>query len=193
MGIEIGGIALNRIHKIGTLEKAAFVRHRVPGLEGDLVQDMGRESVRLSIEGIFFGETAADDLNALRDLYKARTPVDFLADITGQAYFAQVILERFEVVQQAGEASQFSYRLTVAEYVEPPESNTDAGLGDVDTALEMEALDFMDMIELPDLLSIPDFGDPTPPLASVLDGIKSSLSGLTASASVLSDLFGTGE
>ncbi len=190
MGIEIGGIALNRIHRISTLEQAAFVRHRVPGLEGDLVQDMGRASVRLGIEGIFFGDAAADDLTALRDLYKAREPVDFLADITGQAYFAQVILEQFEVVQQAGEVAQYSYRLQVAEYVEPPERNSDFGLDGVDTDLGLEALDFMDMIELPDLLSVPDFGDPTPPLSAVLDGIKTALGPLTDATETLSALFG---
>jgi hypothetical protein len=190
MGIEIGGIALNRIHRISTLEQAAFVRHRVPGLEGDLVQDMGRASVRLGIEGIFFGDAAADDLTALRDLYKARAPVDFLADITGQAYFAQVILEQFEVVQQAGEVAQYSYRLQVAEYVEPPERNSDFGLDGVDTDLGLEALDFMDMIELPDLLSVPDFGDPTPPLSAVLDGIKTALQPLTDATETLSALFG---
>lgn len=191
MGIEIGGISLNRIHRITTLEKAAFVRHRVPGLEGDLVQDMGRASVRLSIEGIFFGDTSGDDLTALRDLYKAREPVDFVADITGQAYFAQVILEQFEVVQQAGEVAQYSYRLQVAEYVEPPESSTDVGLDEVDTDIGLEALDFMDMIEIPDLLSVPDFGDPTPPLTGVLDGVQSTLGGLSGPAANLAQLFGT--
>lgn len=191
MGIEIGGISLNRIHRITTLEKAAFVRHRVPGLEGDLVQDMGRASVRLGIEGIFFGDTAGDDLGALRDLYKAREPVDFVADITGQAYFAQVILEQFEVTQQAGEVSQYSYRLQVAEYVEPPESNPDVGLDEVNTDIGLEALDFMDMIELPDLISVPDFGDPTPPLSGVLDGVQTTLGGLAGPASNLAQLFGT--
>lgn len=189
MAIEIGGISLSRIHRIRTVERADFVRHRVPGLEGDLVQDMGRASVRLNIEGIYYGDAALDDLNALRDIYKARQPVDFLADITGQAYFAQVILEQFEVVQQAGDVAQFSYRLQVAEYVEPPESSTDLGLDEVDTDIGLEALDFMDMIELPDLLSVPDFGDPTPPLSAVLDGIKTALQPLNDAAATLDELF----
>jgi hypothetical protein len=191
MAIEIGGISLERVHRISTLEQADFVRHRIPGLEGDLVQDMGRASVRLSVEGMFFGEAAVDDLNALRDLYKAREPVDFLAEITGQAYFAQVILEQFEVVQAAGLVGQYSYRLQIAEYVEPPASESAQDLAGVDTALELEALDFMDMIELPDLLSVPDFADPTPPLTGILDGISSSLNGLGQSASTLAQLFGT--
>ncbi|MEM0995711.1 MAG: DNA circularization N-terminal domain-containing protein [Bacteroidota bacterium] len=190
MAIEIGGITLTRIHHLSTMEQADFVRHRVPGLEGDLVQDMGRASVRLRIEGAFFGETALDDLNALRDVYKERTAVDFLADITGQAYFAQVILEQFAVVQEAGEIEQYNFHLLVAEYVEPPEASFDLGLDEVDLSLELEALDFMDLLDLPDLISVPDFGDPTPPLNAVLDGVKGSFAGLNSAAGLLNDLFG---
>ena len=191
MAIEIGGISLERVHRISTWESADFVRHRIPGLEGDLVQDMGRASVRLALEGMFFGETATDDLYALRDLYKARAPIDFLAEISGQAYFAQVILEQFEVVQAAGLVGEYSYTLHIVEYVEPPASSPVQDLGAVDMALELETLDFMDMLELPDLPSVPDFSDPTPPLTKVLDGITGSLTGLGQSASTLAQLFGT--
>ncbi|MFM2375073.1 MAG: hypothetical protein RLZZ165_170 [Bacteroidota bacterium] len=172
------------------MEQASFVRHRIPGMEGDLAQDMGRASVRLGIEGVFFGDKAADELNGLRNLYKSRKPVDFLAEITGQAYFAQVILEQFEVVQQAGEVSQYSYHLQVAEYVKPNRSTTKTGYANANKLLKKEALNFMDMVKLPDLLSVPSFGDPTPPLGSVMDGLKTSLAPLNEAAATLSKLFG---
>src|SRR5215471_3395507 len=121
MPVEVGGIKLYRVHKIVTLEQGAFVYHRIPGLEGNVVQALGRDSVRLQIEGIFYGPEAQDGLEGLREVYKAREPVDFLAEVIGQAYFGQVILERFEVSQLAGEPDQFSYRLVVTEYVKPPE------------------------------------------------------------------------
>ena len=52
MPIEIGGIQLNRVHRLATLEQAALVSHRIPGLEGSVVQNMGRASVQLEVEGI---------------------------------------------------------------------------------------------------------------------------------------------
>lgn len=121
MPIEIANIALSRIHRIVTQERADFVAHRIPGLAGDLVQDMGRASVHLRIDGIFYGKKAKDDLDKLRNVYKDRKPVDFIADIVGQAYFSQVIIEQLEVRQIAEEQDQFSYQLTIAEYVPPPQ------------------------------------------------------------------------
>ena len=174
MPIEIAGITLSRIHKIATLEKADFVRHRIPGLEGDIVQDMGRGSVRLEVEGIYYGTEAGEDLEALRDVYKAREAVDFLAEIVGEAYFAQVILENLEVRQLAGEPDQFSYRLVVAEYVEPPEPEI-ASPSLVDASILDDALAFADAIELPGLLSLPEITDPLEPLGGLVDGAVTAL------------------
>lgn len=190
MPIEIAGISLPRIHRIATREQADFISHRIPGLDGNVVQDIGRHSVRLQIEGIFYGATAKDDLEGLRDVYKSREPVDFLADIVGQAYFSQIIVETLEVRQAADEPDQFSYRLTIAEYVPPPQPAAGFDTPDIDSLLELEALDFLDMIQLPDLLSVPGFGDPTEPLQSILDSVGGILNGLTQPANDLAGIFG---
>lgn len=53
MAIEIAGIQLNRVHKIETIEQNNFVYHQIPGKQGNLVQNFGRDSVKLQIKGIF--------------------------------------------------------------------------------------------------------------------------------------------
>ncbi len=190
MSIEVANIQLSKVHRVVTHEKADFISHRIPGLDGDVVQDMGRFSVRLRIDGIFYGTTAKDDLEALRDVYKAREPVDFLAEIVGQAYFAQVIIEQLDVRQAAQEPEQFTYQLTISEYVPPPQPAAGLSLPDIDADLSLDALDFMDMIQLPDLLSAPGFGDPTPPLKGILDELGKTMGNADAPAQQLSDLFG---
>lgn len=189
MPIEIADIRLERLHEIRTLERTAFVRHSIPGLDGNIVQDMGRDSVRLQISGIFYGSTAQEDVEALRAVYTAREPVDFLAEIVGEAYFAQVLLERFEVVQAAGEPDQFSYTLTVAEFVVPPEPSQ-TGLEEVDAAILEEAASFMDIAELPDVLTLPEFSDPTGPISGLLDGVGSTVASLESAVTAMTDLFG---
>ena len=189
MAIELAGITLNRIHKLATLESAGFAGHRIPGLAGTVFQDTGRHSTRLLVEGIYYGEKAKEDLEKLRDVYKKREEADFLAEIVGQAYFSQVVIDRLEVFERAGEPEQFSFRMVLAEYVPPPEPEAALGLPGVDDLLSLDALDFMDMLSLPDLLSVPGFGDPTPPLQGILDSAGTAMDGATAPAEEFGALF----
>lgn len=193
MPIEIGGIQLSRVHRLATLEEAALAAHRIPGLEGSVVQDLGRASVQLQVEGIFYGATARDDLEALRALYKSREPVDFLAEIVGEAYFSQVVVTRFEVFEVAGNPDELSYVLHVLEYVEPPEPEAAADFGSIDASILGDAKSFMEAATLPDLIgSIPNITNPLAPLEGAMDGVEEALSGLGAVTEPLQSLFGIG-
>ena len=193
MPIEIGGVQLSRIHRLTTLEDATFVSHRVPGLQGSLVQKLGRDSVRLSIEGIFYGASASDDLETLRQVHKGGDPVDFLAEIVGKSYFSQVIIERFEVRQTAGNPGEFDFAMQVAEYVVPPEPAATQDFASVDAAIADAAQSFMAAATLPDLLnSIPDIKNPLEPLSGAMDGVKGAMGNLQSVAGNLESLFGKG-
>lgn len=185
MPVEIAKIKLPHIHRIMTLEQAALVYHRVPGLEGNIAQDLGRDSVRLQIEGIFYGPKAAEDLEALRKVYKKREAVDFLADVVGQAYFGKVTLDRFEVAEVAGEPDQFKYILTVVEYVQPPAA-TAASSAKVDAAIKVQAKEFIKIASLPASLNsgnLPAITNPAEPLQEAANQITTAsqdVQGVTA-------------
>lgn len=188
MPVEIGGIQFPRVHRIATSEQAAFVHHHVPGFEGDVVQNLGRESVRLQIDGIFFGATAKASLEKLRNLHVKRVPVDFIADIMGSAYAAKVTLDRLEVNQNAREPEQFNYSLTVSEYVEPPKAGAPAA-----DKIQLDAKARLDLVGLPDALSlgsVPEITNPFAPLKGAMDPLKQAGNGLMQSAGGLKKLFG---
>jgi len=192
MPIQLADLTLNRVHRITTLEQSAFVHHRVPGATGDVLQDLGRRSVRLRIEGICFGDTATDDLEALRGLYIAREPVDFIADVVGQTYVSRVALDRLEVSDSAADPEQFSWTLTVSEYVEPPQSNA-AALDAVDAGVRMDAAALMDITTLPDALalgSLPEISNPFEPLSGALTPVADGAKALNESMAGLKLLFG---
>jgi hypothetical protein len=63
MPITLAGIKLTSVQNIRTNENWALVRHRIPSLEGDLIQDLGRQPVSISFDGIFKGK------EALRGIY----------------------------------------------------------------------------------------------------------------------------
>ncbi|MFG6102187.1 DNA circularization N-terminal domain-containing protein [Leptothoe sp. EHU-05/26/07-4] len=190
MPIELAKIQLDRVHKVDTLERAALVHHQVPGLEGNITQNLGRNSVRLQIEGIFYGTSAEEDLETLRKAYKQREPVDFLADIVGRAYFSQVVLEQFDVLQAAQAPEQFSYRLTIAEYV-PPKPSTIADAAAVDQAIQSQAQLLLDIATLPEALSmgsLPALTNPAEPLQGALNQITVATEELPAVADGLRGL-----
>jgi DNA circularisation protein N-terminus len=189
MSIEIAKIPLPRVHRIVTQERADFMSHRIPGLSGNIVQDMGRQSVRLQIDGIFYGKKAKDDLDALRKVFKDRKPVDFLADLVGQAYFSQVVIEQLEVRQAATEPDQFSYQLTVVEYVPPPKAQAQANKISMDDKLALKSKNFMKGIQIPDLLDTPNFGDPTLPLNGIKTSVDKTLKKVIKPADDLTNLF----
>jgi hypothetical protein len=192
MPIQIADLTLNRVHRITTLEQSAFVHHRVPGAGGDVLQDLGRRSVRLRIEGICFGPTAPDELGQLRGLYVAREPVDFIADVVGQTYVSRVALDRLEVAESADDPSQFTWTLTVSEYVEPPVRDT-AAMEAVDAGIQADAGALMDIATLPDALalgSIPEISNPFVPLSGALAPVAEASQALHGTMTGLKILLG---
>ncbi|MBW4443402.1 MAG: DNA circularization N-terminal domain-containing protein [Plectolyngbya sp. WJT66-NPBG17] len=188
MAVEIAGIALDRIHRIRTLEQNHCVHQNVPGMQGNVIQTMGRESIRLQLEGIFYGAKARDELEKLRKVYSQQEPVDFLADIVGQAYFSQVILERFEVQQSAEDPDQFSYVLTIAESVNDPAMTTT----NVDAGVEVNAKELMTAMTLPDVLNmgtIPEISNPVISLKTALEPIKETMQTLDEALGQFKTLF----
>lgn len=199
MSVELGSVSLDKLTHVAVRERARIVRHGVPGMAGDLAQVLGRPSVEVALQGLFFGSDAADRLKSLRDLHRAGEPVDFFAEAVGDGYFAQVLITGIEVAQRAGEPDQFAYACLLSEYVKPSEPAVTDVLGGLDAGLLDEAAGFMDDVQnalaevssLADMLgNFPSFGDPTGRLAE-MPAIFNSLStgdALTTLANVR-DLF----
>jgi hypothetical protein len=178
MALELAGVVLDKLVSIDVTEGARFVRHPVPGQEGDYTQALGRPSVQIRVRGIFFGDTATDNLKTLRGHLLDRDPVDFLCEITGQGYFSQVLVDRLDVGQRAGRLDEFDFECALTEYVPPPPPPPADAFGGIDSSLLDEAASTMDDAQnalsevagLGDLLSSAgDFGNPTTRLPSMLD------------------------
>lgn len=191
MTIEVDGVLLERVHRLQTLEQAAYVYQHVPGMAGDVTQHLGRNSVRLQIEGICYGAQAQPMLERLRSIYLKQTPVEFIADIVGQGYIAKVTLDHFAVTQQANEPDQYSYCLQVVEYVAPPKQST--GAATVNSKIQGDAKLLLDTASLPDALtlgSLPELTNPFEPLNTALDPVREVATSLTDSLGALRGLLG---
>lgn len=197
MALELAGIPLDKLLKVEVREKARFARHAVPGLSGELTQNLGRPSVAVAFQGIFLGADAADKLKQLREKYLAREPVDFLCEAVGEGYFTQVVIEGLQVVQRAGLVDQFDYACEVAEYVPPPPPAVSNPLADIDTRIRDEATGMMDGIQnaigqaadLANLLAgATDYGNPTTRLPGMLTSFTEAAGGATTTLRSIAEL-----
>lgn len=185
----IGEYEVPGIQRIGTVERRDLVEIPVPGLEGSLHQDLGSAAVSIVLSGTLAGDEPRDAfLESLRAAFGAGEPVPFVADILTATSVEQVLLADLSVSETAGSADPFAYTIRLTQHVEPP---APADLAGLEEALGLEAQSLFDALQVPDLLgAIPEIGDPTPPLAGVLDGVTAALAPVTDAAAALTDLFG---
>jgi len=175
----IGSWEVPRIEAIGTHEARRLAVLPVPGLSGDLHQDLGRAALSVEISGSLYGDELRDDfLKDLRQKFLAGEPVDFVADIVGESELEQVLIESFQLEESASISGTFRYRIVLREYTEPPEP---AGLGgdfglDVDTAIDLDASLGLDLLDLPGIVGgVPPLGDLLAPLKPAADNLGKTL------------------
>ncbi|MCK6425587.1 MAG: hypothetical protein L6Q75_10905 [Burkholderiaceae bacterium] len=185
---EVGGIT-----SIRALERRRIARIGVPGLDGDLQQDLGHESLAVQIEGALQGDEVRDGfLTAVRERHLAGAPLSFVADIVTATTLEQVLVEAFEVIESNDWAEHVRYRLVLREYVEPPEPPAPFDALGAELGLELDALAELGLtgLELPALLGdVPTLGDPVAPLQPALDGVRTATAGLGEAVSALTALF----
>jgi hypothetical protein len=178
----IGEWEVPRIERIRTLEDRRLARIPIPGLRGDLQQDLGAKSLLVEISGSLHGDETRDEfLTSLREQFAQGEPVTFVADILTATELEEVLIERLDLVESNDWASGFRYRIVLRESVEPPPPPApfdDLGLG-LDTELDLLAELGLDGLELPDLLGdIPALGNPTEPVKPALEGVRAATGGL---------------
>lgn len=177
----IGSWEVPRIEHIATTEMRRLAVLPVPGLSGDLHQDLGRGALAVQISGSLFGDEARDAfLKELREKFLKGEAVDFIADITKESELEQVLIVSLSLDEQSDRADVFRYAIALREYTEPPDPaglQPDFGL-DVDADLGLDAELGLDLLDLPGLMvDIPKVGDLLAPLKPAASNLKATLSG----------------
>jgi len=169
----IGDWEPSAIQRIEVRGGRRLARLGVPGLEGDLHQDLGTESMTVVIEGSLQGdERRSEYLQRLQEQFLAGDAVTFVADIVESSEIDEVIIVGFDVGESNEWGDEFWYRIELRQYVEPPEP---PGLLDLDGLPDLSdlAAGLLDGLELPGLLdTIPNISDPTVPITPALDQVR---------------------
>ena len=190
----LGSWEVPRIERIAAGETRRFAVLAVPGLAGDLHQDLGRSAMVVEISGALYGDEARDEfLKELRTKYLEGEPVSFVADIVKESELEQVLIESFDLEESSERPDQFFYRLRLREYTEPPEPpgiGDDFGL-DLEVDLGLDALLGLDLMDLAGLIpSVPEIGDILSPLKPAAEELKSQIANAGKVLDPLKDLLG---
>lgn len=116
----LGDLELQQVQRIETEEDQILVQHRVPGLEGDFLQALGRRGSRLALTGVLSGAGSQEGLKKLREKFKAAEPISFVSDIATATKVDQVLIEEMEVRDLAGKPERFEYTFVLREFTPPP-------------------------------------------------------------------------
>jgi hypothetical protein len=164
MNIELDGIPLfkadtsprggqteiRNVYNISTTDKRDMIGHKIPGMEGDVFQNLGRSPVVISFDGTFQGKTAKENLEVLRTKFKQGTPLPFNSDISGAADITHVLINDMRIEESADVIGKYHYFMVLQEYKVPPPEPVMPPAQDEEAAAWQEetAEDVMDSINV---------------------------------------------
>jgi len=138
-------LELPQVQEIGTYDRRTLGEHKPPGMEGSVLQNLGRRPSRLALWGVATGDDARDFVDRLEAKYRLGTPVDFVADIVTDAAIDKVVIDDLQLQDLAGKPDRYAYVLMLRQFLEPlePEDTAafDASILDDAAALADELVD----------------------------------------------------
>ena len=162
-------LELPQVQEIRTQDRRALAEHRPPGMDGSLLQNLGRGPARVALLGIASGAGAKEFVEKLDGKFRAGEAVTFTADIVADAEIQKVKIDDLRLQELAGKPDRFAYVLTLRESIEPVEPAADPGL---DAGILDEAQSLVD------------------DLVQGLDGATEFVTGLERFVPIFTDLLG---
>src|SRR5829696_6322928 len=114
-------LELPQVQELTELDRRALVEHKPPGMDGSLLQNLGRHPTRLVVHGVATGPGARAFIESLEEKFRAGAPVAFTADIVADAEIDRLRIDDLQVEDLAGRPDRFAYTLDLQEHIEPVE------------------------------------------------------------------------
>jgi len=117
----IDELELPQVQEITTLDRRDLSEHKPPGMDGSLLQNLGRRPTRLILGGVASGPEARQFIDDLHAKFQAGAPVSFTADIVADTAIEEMLIDDLRYRDLAGKPQRFAYALTLQEHIEPVE------------------------------------------------------------------------
>ncbi len=134
-------LALPQVQEIDTRDRRALAEHKPPGMEGSLLQNLGRRPTEVVLRGVASGPDSLSFVESLDAKFRVGDPVPFIADIVADSQIEQMLIDDLSFEELAGKPQRYEYILTLKQHIEPVEPD-DASL--LDSDLLDQATDLID-------------------------------------------------
>ena len=141
MNPMLDDLALPQVQEIAVTERRTLAEHKPPGMDGSLLQNMGRRLTRLALWGIASGPDAQGFVEKLNGKFRDGKSIPFTADIVADSKIEKVFIDNLRVQDLAGKPQRYAYVVTLREYIEPTEPEDTSSL---DTDIQDEAKNLTD-------------------------------------------------
>ena len=115
-------LELPQVQEITTYDRRMLAEHKPPGMDGSLLQNLGRRPVHLTLWGVKTGPNALDFVETLEQKYRDGRPIPFITDIIADAEIETMVIDDLQWQELAGKPNRYSYVITLREYIEPVEA-----------------------------------------------------------------------
>src|SRR4051812_15244299 len=101
----VDDLALPQVQQVVTRDRRRLVEHRAPGMDGSLLQNLGREAARVVLRRVATCPDPAAFVASLSEKLQAAAPVAFVADIVTDAHIQRMMIDDLRVEDAAGAPS----------------------------------------------------------------------------------------
>lgn len=115
-------VELQQVQQLRVKEEEVVCDQKVPALEGDLLEDLGRRAERIRVKGVVTGPHVQEQLKTLGAKFRNGKPVPFIADIVSATKVQQVLVEEMQIRELAGKPERFEYDFSFVEFLTPPKA-----------------------------------------------------------------------
>jgi len=169
-------LELPQVQEITGLDRRTLVEHKPPGMEGSVLQNLGRRPGRVELWGVATGPDAAAFIDKLTTKFRAGTPVPFTADIVADAKIDRVMIADLHAEEEAGKPQRYAYRVTLQEFIEPTAPATASAAASPELLADIAA-DAQGLVDgLADALDLaPAFATGLEPFVGKMEGLLQRL------------------
>lgn len=114
-------LELTQVQEVATLDHRVLPELKPPGMDGSVLQNLGRRPTRLVLWGVATGPEARTFIEKLDGKFRAAKPVPFATDIIADAKIDQMLIADVRFQELAGRPQRFSYIVTLNEFIKPVE------------------------------------------------------------------------